>query len=101
MYDLGYFVVILAVFIVSHVLVSQAILYPNAPLNLSLLKEIWRKPYWQMYGELFLEEIEGLWKWFLQNKVPIFGYSVLRHLTTVIRYTKQSFTVTMLNGRII
>ena len=59
MVDLAFFTIILMVFIIAYGLASQAILYPNTPFSLTLMKEIVRKPYWQMYGELFLEEIEG------------------------------------------
>ncbi|XP_074655760.1 transient receptor potential cation channel subfamily M member 8-like, partial [Tubulanus polymorphus] len=57
--DLTYFVVILMVFVLAYGLASQAILYPNAPLNAEIVISVLRKSYFQMYGELFLEEIEG------------------------------------------
>ena len=47
------------VFIVAYGLAAHIILYPNSELEWSLIKDVLRKPYWQMYGELFLEEIEG------------------------------------------
>ena len=59
MVDLFYFVIVLVVFIVAYGLASQAILYPNTPFSASLFKKILKKPYFQMYGELFLEELEG------------------------------------------
>ena len=37
----------------------QANLYPNAPANWLVLKDVLYHPYWQMYGELFLENKEG------------------------------------------
>nr|XP_006823627.1 PREDICTED: transient receptor potential cation channel subfamily M member 3-like [Saccoglossus kowalevskii] len=37
----------------------EALLYPNHEPSLMLIPKVIYKPYWQMYGELFLEEIEG------------------------------------------
>ena len=59
MIDLLFFVVILFVFIVAFGVASQAILYPNSKGNFKLLRSVFSRPYWQIYGELFLEEIEG------------------------------------------
>ena len=50
---------ILAVFVLSFGVTYQANLFPNAPRSWGLLKNIVYLPYWQMYGELFLENIEG------------------------------------------
>lgn len=57
--DLMYFVVILLVFIVAYGVASQAILFPNTALSPNIILDVLRRPYWQMYGELFLEDIEG------------------------------------------
>ncbi|KAK7482390.1 hypothetical protein BaRGS_00026409, partial [Batillaria attramentaria] len=57
--DLMWFVVILLVFIGAYAIASEAILYPNTELSWKLLYYLPRKAYWQIYGELFLEEIEG------------------------------------------
>lgn len=59
MVDLAFFVVILMVFIIAYGVASQVILYPNSDFGLELLRDVFKKPYFQMYGELFLEEIEG------------------------------------------
>ncbi len=59
MVDLSFFVVILMVFIIAYGVASQVILYPNSEFGWELLRDVLKKPYWQMYGELFLEEIEG------------------------------------------
>ncbi len=59
MVDLMFFLVILMVFIAAFGLASQAILYPESELRWQLIRDVLKKPYWQMYGELFLEEIEG------------------------------------------
>ena len=47
------------VFILAYGMASQSILYPNEKLDIYLVRDVLRKPYWQMYGELFLEELEG------------------------------------------
>ncbi|XP_052244809.1 transient receptor potential cation channel subfamily M member-like 2 isoform X3 [Dreissena polymorpha] len=57
--DLMYFLVILMVFIVSYAIASHSILYPNSPLSWSTVSQVIRKSYWNIYGELFLDEIEG------------------------------------------
>ena len=59
MVDLAFFTVILMTFIIAYGLASQAILFPNEELGFALAKDVVRRAYWQMYGELFLEEIEG------------------------------------------
>ena len=57
--DLMFFVAILVVFVLAYGVASQALRYPNSPLSFTLLKDVVYKPYWQMYGELFLDELEG------------------------------------------
>ncbi|ESO93554.1 hypothetical protein LOTGIDRAFT_161660 [Lottia gigantea] len=57
--DLMSFVVILAVFIIAYAVATEAILYPNTEFSWKLFYHVPRKAYWQIYGELFLEDIEG------------------------------------------
>ncbi|XP_052805222.1 transient receptor potential cation channel subfamily M member-like 2 isoform X2 [Mya arenaria] len=57
--DLMYFVLILIVFVFSFAISSNSILYPNSPFTWNTAVQIIRKSYWNIYGELFLEEIEG------------------------------------------
>ncbi|XP_077980205.1 transient receptor potential cation channel subfamily M member-like 2 [Glandiceps talaboti] len=57
--DLVFFVVILIVFIMAFGVACEALLYPNHEPSLMLIPKVIYKPYWQMYGELFLEEMEG------------------------------------------
>ena len=59
MKDTVFFMLILMVFITAYGMAAQSILYPNAPLEVALIQDVLRKAYWQIYGELFLEEIEG------------------------------------------
>ncbi|XP_052232595.1 transient receptor potential cation channel subfamily M member 3-like [Dreissena polymorpha] len=58
--DLLYFLLILAVFFVSYAISSHSILYPNSPATWETARQILRRPYWHLYGELFLDETEGL-----------------------------------------
>ncbi|XP_070579637.1 transient receptor potential cation channel subfamily M member-like 2 isoform X2 [Ptychodera flava] len=57
--DLSYFLIILVVFIAGFGVANEAILYPNMDPHVHLMVRSLYKPYWQLYGELFLEEIEG------------------------------------------
>ena len=65
-----FFLCILVIFILSYGVASQALLYPNSEPSWSLLNDIIYKPYWQMYGELFLEELEGT------NVLSLFLYRI-------------------------
>ena len=66
------------VFIAAYGLAAQAILYPNSPLDIVLVQGVLRKAYWQIYGELFLEEIEG--------DLPDFSiWKILQYLKTIFK----------------
>ncbi|KAH3738176.1 hypothetical protein DPMN_044804 [Dreissena polymorpha] len=54
-----YFILILMVFVVSYAIASHSILYPNSPLTWKTVIHVLRRSYWNIYGELFIEEIEG------------------------------------------
>ncbi len=69
MVDMSYFIIILMVFVMAYGIALQAILYPNSALNLSLIGDIFKKAYFQIYGELFLDELEGLLHLFFWNIV--------------------------------
>ncbi|XP_066299867.1 transient receptor potential cation channel subfamily M member-like 2 isoform X2 [Branchiostoma lanceolatum] len=55
--DLIFFIFILIIFILAYGVASQAILYPNETRVGTVLQGIFHKSYFQIYGELFLEEI--------------------------------------------
>ncbi|KAI0235846.1 hypothetical protein LSAT2_013619 [Lamellibrachia satsuma] len=59
MVDMSYFIIILMVFVTAYGIALQAILYPNSELKFSLIGDIFKKAYFQIYGELFLDELEG------------------------------------------
>ena len=47
------------VFVTAYGIALQAILYPNSELKFSLIGDIFKKAYFQIYGELFLDEVDG------------------------------------------
>lgn len=57
--DLLFFVCLVVVFILAYGVVNQAMRYPNSPLTIKVLKGIIYVPYWQIYGELYLDQLEG------------------------------------------
>ncbi|XP_052218052.1 transient receptor potential cation channel subfamily M member 5-like [Dreissena polymorpha] len=57
--DMVYFLVILVVFLLSYAIASHSILFPDSPVTWETFRQIIRKPYWHLYGELFLEDTEG------------------------------------------
>ncbi|XP_059152095.1 transient receptor potential cation channel subfamily M member 4-like [Physella acuta] len=57
--ELSIFLYILAIVWISYTIASEAILYPNSQLNRYLIFYLFRKAYWQMFGELFLDELEA------------------------------------------
>lgn len=61
--DLAFFLVILVVVIFAYGVATQALRYPNDTVEWTLLKDVVYLPYWQMYGELMLDQVEG--KYFL------------------------------------
>ena len=61
--DLKQFVIILLIFIIAYGIALQAVSFPGpgkfAKSFQQVLRGIVDLPYWQMYGELFIEEISG------------------------------------------
>lgn len=54
-----FFISIIAIFVCTFGVTTQATLYPGNELNLSLLRSVLNKAYWPIYGEMkILEEIE-------------------------------------------
>ena len=59
--ELVKFLLVLAVFIVSFGVAFQAILHPNQAPSWTTLGDVLWRPYWQMFGELFLDDVsEGM-----------------------------------------
>ena len=59
MKDLLLFMLILLLTMMGYGVAIQALQYPNSPISVNLLKDIFYMPYWQIYGELFLDDIKG------------------------------------------
>ncbi|XP_076450410.1 transient receptor potential cation channel subfamily M member-like 2 [Babylonia areolata] len=57
--DLMFFFLILLVFVVSFGVAYHANMFPQAPASWSILANVLYFPYFQMYGELFLENMKG------------------------------------------
>ncbi|XP_077978770.1 transient receptor potential cation channel subfamily M member 3-like [Glandiceps talaboti] len=57
--DLPPFLIVFFVFFISFGVVYHALLYPNDILNREMVAQVLAMPYWQLYGELQLEKIEG------------------------------------------
>ena len=57
--DLLSFGIILVVVTTAFGLAQQAIMFPNEPPSAALIFETLKIAYYQMYGELFLDDIEG------------------------------------------
>ncbi|XP_063412344.1 transient receptor potential cation channel subfamily M member 1-like [Mytilus trossulus] len=58
-FDIIFFVLIFAVFVFGFGIIYHAIMYPNSEPGYLLFKEIIYIPYWQLYGELFLDTFQG------------------------------------------
>ena len=56
--DMLFFILILLIVILGYGVITQAVLHPEAELEWRLVWNVLYKPYWQMYGELFLEDFQ-------------------------------------------
>ncbi|XP_036366251.1 transient receptor potential cation channel subfamily M member-like 2 isoform X2 [Octopus sinensis] len=59
MRDLGYFAMIMFIFMTAFGIATQSILNPSTPASFDLFKEVFRKAYFLIYAEFFLEEYDG------------------------------------------
>ncbi|KAI8767334.1 transient receptor potential cation channel subfamily M member 2, partial [Biomphalaria glabrata] len=86
------FLYILAIFWASYAIASEAVLYPNSVLSYLTFFQLFRKAYWQMFGELFLNEIdagrpEDTNSLQCTNDASLYGtYELLRCPTSLGRY---------------
>ena len=56
--ELVLFMVVMVVFLLAYGVCSQGLLYMKREPSFEVVKGIIQFPYWQLYGEIFLEEIE-------------------------------------------
>ncbi|WAR06942.1 TRPM3-like protein, partial [Mya arenaria] len=59
MQDLLYFLLLLSVMVMSYGISTQAILYPKSPVVWKTALMTFKKPFWNIFGELSLDEITG------------------------------------------
>ncbi|XP_076088140.1 transient receptor potential cation channel subfamily M member-like 2 [Mytilus galloprovincialis] len=59
MFDVIFFILIFAVFLFGFGVIYQATMYPNTEPGFPLFQNLVYMPYWQLYGELFLEQFYG------------------------------------------
>lgn len=57
--DLMFFLLLLAVFLVAYGIAQQALLYPNSTKSWSILLGVFYDPYFSIYGDFNLQELEG------------------------------------------
>lgn len=55
-----YFVIILMVFVVLYVIVVYVVIYLDFKFDFDFVFSVFRLGYWNLYGELFLEDLEGI-----------------------------------------
>jgi len=60
--DMLYFLLIMVIFLLAYGVAQQAILYPNETASWSMLSRIFFRPYFQVYGELFVDPPDTLSK---------------------------------------
>ena len=64
MKELFMFLIVLVVFLLAYGISSQGLLYKERSPDWVILKDIVYFPYWQLYGELFLDEIDSMYEIF-------------------------------------
>ena len=64
--ELVLYIAILLVFLLAYGISIQSLMFPIRKPYWLIFKDIFYYPYWQIYGELYLEELEGT---FLENRI--------------------------------
>ena len=57
--ELRMFIMVLIVFLLAYGISSQGLLYHSRSPGWVILKDVFYYPYWQLYGEIFLEELDS------------------------------------------
>ena len=70
---MSHILVILMVFVIAYGAALQAILYPNSTLGWPLLGAIFKKAFFHIDGEHFLDELDGQWLFYSYTRNP-FAY---------------------------
>ena len=56
-FDMAYFLLIMVVFLMAYGVAQQGILFPYQEGSWELIANIFFRPYFQIYGELFIEDV--------------------------------------------
>ena len=80
------FIMVLIVFLLAYGISSQGLLYHSRSPGWDILKDVIYFPYWQLYGEIFLEELDSKkyitsWDGYSQIKVWAGIYEPLHEKT--------------------
>lgn len=51
---------ILVIFLLAYGVSTFALRFPDQPFSGDLMKQVVYYPYWQIYGEIYLDQLEGL-----------------------------------------
>ncbi|XP_067945051.1 transient receptor potential cation channel subfamily M member-like 2 [Watersipora subatra] len=87
MADLGLFCVILLMTVLMFGVVSQTIIEPESKLNYDLITSVVYRPYFHMYGELFLEDYQGYRSLLLALYMILTNVLLLNLLIAMFSYT--------------
>jgi len=60
MTDLAFFLLLFAVFLLSYGIAAQALMYPNSAPTWDVLVNVLYDPYFNIYGNMNLEELQGI-----------------------------------------
>lgn len=83
-----YFVIILMVFVVLYVIVVYFVIYLDFKFDFDFVFSVFRLGYWNLYGELFLEDLEGIL--FLFDFIQVW-YELVELLDKVIRIIRLGY----------
>lgn len=81
--DLMFFILLCAVFLLAYGVAAQSLLYPNAEPRWEILYKVVYHPYFSMYQEFPLEELEGILRSQLHNHSTSSQFSFIE-LTTFL-----------------
>ena len=79
MEDLLSFMLILLVLVIAFGLAMHITLFPNTQLGMGLMWDVMRTTYYRIYGELLLDELEGIWTLLdIRNSFQVLGIAIIK-----------------------
>ena len=57
--ELRLFIMVVLIFLLAYGIAHQGLMYHERSPSWNILRDVFYYPYWQLYGELFLEEIDS------------------------------------------